>query len=149
MRFWDSSALVPVAVREAGSPAVRELLERDPAMVVWWAARVECESALARRRREGVVTAAAEAQARRVLEQLFQAADEVPATDGVRALALRVVRVHALRTADALQLAAALVWADGVLAGRELVTRDQRLAEAAAREGFTILGAPGDAERPA
>jgi predicted nucleic acid-binding protein len=143
MRFWDSSALVPVAVREASSPETRGLLESDPVVVVWWAARVECEAAVARRRREGLLAPPGEAQARRVLERIFQVAGEVPATDGVRQHAVRLVRVHALRAADALQLAAAVVWADGTLAGRELVTLDDRLAEAASREGFVVKGGLG------
>lgn len=138
MRFWDSSALVPLAVLEASSPGVRSLLESDPVLVVWWAARVECEAAVARRRREGLLSATGEAQARRVLEQIFRVAGEVPATDGVRQHALRLVRFHSLRSADALGLAAAMVWADGTLAGRELVTLDQRLADAASREGFAV-----------
>jgi uncharacterized protein len=140
MRFWDSSALVPVAVLEAGSLSGRGMLEADPVVIVWWASRVECEAAVARRRREGLLNAAGEAQARRVLERIFQVAGEVPATDAVRHQAVRLVRVHSLRAADALQLAAALVWADGALAGRELVTLDQRLADAASWEGFVVKG---------
>jgi hypothetical protein len=143
MRFWDSSALVPVAVLEASTPGVRRLLESDPSVVVWWAARVECESAVARRRREGSLGAAGESQARRVLERLFEVAGEVPATEGVRERALRLLRVHALHAADALQLAAALVWADGPPAERELVTLDERLADAASREGFSVRGVGG------
>jgi uncharacterized protein len=95
-------------------------------------------AAVARRRREGFLSAAGEAQARRALERIFQVAGEVPATDGVRLQGGRLVRVHALRAADALQLAAALVGADGTPAGRELVTLDPRLAEAASREGFAV-----------
>jgi uncharacterized protein len=140
MRFWDSSALVPVAVLEAGSSGMRGMVESDPVMVVWWAARVECEAAVARRRREGFLSAAGEGQARRALERIFQVAGEVAATDGVGLQAVRLVRVHALRAADALQLAAALVWADGTPAARELVTLDQRLATAASQEGFAVRG---------
>src|SRR5260370_26452703 len=140
MRFWDSSALLPVAVVEASTAGVRSVLESDPVVVVWWAARVECEAAVARRRREGLLSTASEAQARHVLERIFQVAGEVPATDGVRQHAVRLVRVHSLRAADALQLAAALGWADGTVAGRELVTLDQRLAEAASWGGVALTG---------
>ena len=48
---------------------------------------------------------------------------------------------HPLRTADALQLGAALVAADGDPQSLELVTLDRRLADAARREGFPVLGA--------
>jgi hypothetical protein len=53
----------------------------------------------------------------------------------------RLVMEHPLRTADALQLGAALVAADGDPQSLELVTLDRRLAEAARREGFPVLGA--------
>jgi hypothetical protein len=56
----------------------------------------------------------------------------------VKSIAIRLLRVHALRAADALQLAAALVWADGVPSGSVLHTHDRRLATAAEREGFEV-----------
>jgi len=52
----------------------------------------------------------------------------------------RIIMDHPLRTADALQLGAALVAADGDPQSLELVTLDGRLAEAARREGFPVLG---------
>jgi predicted nucleic acid-binding protein len=48
---------------------------------------------------------------------------------------------HPLRAADALQLGAALFAADGDPQSLELVTLDRRLADAARREGFPVLGA--------
>jgi predicted nucleic acid-binding protein len=47
--------------------------------------------------------------------------------------------MHAIGAADAFQLAAATVWADGLPRGSVLVTLDKRLAEAARLEGFTVL----------
>ncbi len=58
-----------------------------------------------------------------------------------RVHAERIVTDHPLRTADALQLAAALIAADGDPRSLELVTLDRRLADAARREGFPVLGA--------
>lgn len=57
----------------------------------------------------------------------------------MKAIATRLLRVHAFRAADALQLGAALAWADGHAEGAVLHTFDQRLAEAASREGFRVL----------
>ena len=54
--------------------------------------------------------------------------------------ARRLVRVHDLRAADAFQLAAARVAADGQPGTLPLVTLDERLALAASREGFRVLG---------
>ncbi len=53
--------------------------------------------------------------------------------------ALRSVRTHNLSAANGLQLAAALTWSGESPEGHELVTLDQRLHEAAEREGFTVV----------
>jgi hypothetical protein len=126
-------------VDESHSALVRGLHERDPALTMWWATPVECASALARERRAGRLSSQAEAGAIALLRELAQACAEVAPTAAVRGLAERAVRVHALRSADALQLAAALVWCEHSPDGRELVTFDRRLHEAARREGFTVL----------
>ncbi len=57
----------------------------------------------------------------------------------VRSAAIRVLRVHPLRAADALQLGAAIVVSEGHPSTLPLVTLDDRLALAAEREGFTIV----------
>jgi hypothetical protein len=51
------------------------------------------------------------------------------------------LRAHPLRAADALQLAAALMWCDEAPTGETLVCLDDRLRDAARREGFAILPA--------
>ena len=66
---------------------------------------------------------------------------EVPASDLVRNRAFRCLRLHGLRTGDALQLAAALEWVDSAPGGASLVTLDDRLGDAARAEGFTVLPA--------
>jgi hypothetical protein len=58
----------------------------------------------------------------------------------LRRLAQRLVRVHPLRAADAFQLAAALVAAEPDPSGVEFVCLDPRLANAASREGFRVVG---------
>jgi uncharacterized protein len=62
----------------------------------------------------------------------------VPA-DAVRRTAERLLRVHPLRCADSLQLAAALISADHDPATLEIVCLDARLTGAARREGFAVL----------
>ena len=64
---------------------------------------------------------------------------EVPPTDGIRDAAVRLVRAHDLRAADAFHLAAAVVASDGEPSGLSFVTLDERLALAASREGFPIV----------
>ena len=60
-------------------------------------------------------------------------------TTGLRATALRVLGIHALRGGDALQLAAALEAARGRPSTLPFVCLDQRLADAASREGFLVV----------
>jgi predicted nucleic acid-binding protein len=57
----------------------------------------------------------------------------------VRQTAIRLLRVHPLRTADALQLGAAIVAAEDHPATLPLGTLDERLAQAAEREGFAVV----------
>jgi predicted nucleic acid-binding protein len=61
------------------------------------------------------------------------------ATDRLRDIAERLVRIHPLRAADALQLAAATVAAEGQPANLPIVTMDDRLTLAADREGFPVV----------
>ena len=139
MRFWDSSALIPLFVREEHSPLVEALVGDDPEMMVWWAGPVECASAVHRLRREGVFAAAAAAEVLATLSAALDAANVVQPGDALRAKALRLLGVHPLRAADALQLAAAQLWAREMPAGRDFVCLDERLRSAAILEGFRVL----------
>jgi predicted nucleic acid-binding protein len=136
--FWDSSALVPMLIAEARSEVVTALLAGDDAPVVWWATPLECQSALRRRHRETPWPADQLAAATERLRLLVQHADTVAPTDDLRRRAGRLLAVHPLRAADALQLAAALIWCEEQPHGEGFVTLDAGLAEAAAAEGFVI-----------
>lgn len=139
MRFWDTSAIVPLCVSEPVSPLTRRLAESDPSLAVWWASRTECLSALVRRRREGHFGPTAEKHACRALEALAREWSEVLPTEALRKRAERLLGVHPLRAADAFQLAAALVWSRGETRGHHFICFDERLRAAARREGFLVL----------
>jgi hypothetical protein len=139
MRFWDSSAIVPLCVVEPNSATARALVDRDPAISVWWATRTECVSALARRAREGAIEPAGARAARRVLAALAATWVELLPSETLRETAERLLAVHPLRAADAFQLAAALAWCGGRPPGHGIVTLDDRVRDAAAREGFDAL----------
>ncbi len=141
MRFWDTSALLPLFVAEKESARARSWLRRDPAVVVWTLTRVELLSALARREREEPSAARALLRPGRSVLAAWEEWSEVVALEPVRRQAERLVSVHPLRAADALQLGAALVATDLEPGGREFVTFDERLATAALKEGFSVLGA--------
>jgi hypothetical protein len=138
MKFWDASAVVPLLLVEEGRDAMLSELERDNTMFVWWATPVECVSAISRREREGALGLADATSAIDRLHALSQAWSEVLPTDAVRSRAQRLLRVHALRAADSLQLAAALVAAEGDPRRLPFVCLDERLNEAATREGFSV-----------
>lgn len=138
MKFWDASAVVPLLVAESSTAALQALASRDADMLVWWATPIECASALARLERDGALEDAQAAAAFDRLKQLSGAWHEVEAGDAVRDTAVRFLRVHPLRAADALQLAAAFVAANRQPATLELVTLDDRVAAAARKEGFVL-----------
>jgi hypothetical protein len=140
LRFWDSSAIMPLIVAEASTDAVQAIAEDDPSMCVWWGTEVECVSALARLEREDALTEATIIAALERLDSVAEAWNEVQPIAALRRVARRLLRVHDLRAGDALQLAAAVVVAEGLPASLEIVTLDERLAAAARREGFTVDG---------
>ncbi|MEW6223667.1 MAG: type II toxin-antitoxin system VapC family toxin [Chloroflexota bacterium] len=139
VRFWDTSAIVPLLVDEPMSRAIGEAYERDPVVVVWWATSVECTSAIARRERDGLLASGPAAGALARLSAQVDAWEEIEPSPRVRSTAERVCRTHPLRAADAFQLAAAIVAADGDPGTLPFVTLDERLADAARREGFPIV----------
>src|SRR2546425_12889169 len=142
MRFWDASAIVPLLMTEATTKTLQGLAAADPAMLVWWATEVECASAIARLERDGSLDESAVAQAFDRLKQLAGGWHEVDPSDGVREAAVRFLRVHPLRAADALQLAAAFIAAERRPSSLEVVTLDDRLAAAARKEGFALIEVP-------
>ena len=139
MKFWDSSVIVPLLANQASSVAVSNEVERDPDLVVWWGTGVECVSAFTRLEREGRITAAELVAAIDNLPALAASWQEVQPAARVRQTAERLLRVHPLRAADALQLAAAIAAADGDPRSLPFVTLDDRLARAAEREGFPVV----------
>lgn len=139
MKFWDSSAIIPLCLREKRSVVMKGFIKDDEDIVVWWTTRIECLSALSRRQREGVLPSGDEAKARTVLSALAATWSEVQPTETVRMRAERLLSIHPLRAADALQLASALIWAQETPRGLDFVCLDQNLREGALKEGFFVL----------
>ena len=139
MRFWDSSALLPLFVQEATSGAVADAYELDADVIAWWATQVECASTLARLERDGRLSGPALTAALGRVARFAAAWHEVQPLPVIRQTAVRLLRVHDLRAADALQLAAALTASEGQPDSLPFVTLDARLAAAADREGFGIV----------
>jgi len=138
VRFWDSSAVVPLLVQQERSSRVAAWVTGDDAMVVWTLTPVEVVSAVRRLVREKALSEEAARTTELRLGEMMDRCHVVIDVDAVKSLATRLLRLHPLRAFDALQLGAALHWAEGHPQGRSLHTFDDRLAEAAQREGFVV-----------
>jgi uncharacterized protein len=139
VRFWDASAIVPLLMAETTTKTVQKYAADDPVMLVWWSSHVECASAIARLEREGALDASAAHLAFDRLRRLAHAWHEVDPSDLICETAVRLLRVHPLRAADALQLAAAFIAAERRPSSLKVVTLDDRLAAAARKEGFVVV----------
>ena len=139
MRFWDASAIVPLLVSEPTRETLLGLLDGDSGMLVWWGTPVECTSAIARREREGALSVTEATGAVQRLRDISSGWHEILPSEIVRSVAQRLLRVHPLRAADSLQLAAAVVASEREPATLAFVSLDERLSEAASREGFPVI----------
>jgi len=138
MKFWDSSALVPLLLAGDSTPHVTSLALQDAETVVWWATPVECASAIARVERTNELSPDGADAAFARLNALAASWLQVEPSDEIRETARRLLRVHPLRAADSLQLAAAFVAAERRPPTMTFVTLDCDLRTAAAREGFVV-----------
>jgi predicted nucleic acid-binding protein len=139
MKFWDASAIIPLLANEPTRSRMLNILNEDPQVLFWWGTPVEIASALARLERDQLLSASDFARAFDTARRLTESWQEVVPSDAVRRTAERLLRVHPLRAADSLQLAAALIAADHEPANLEIVCLDTRLIAAAQREGFNVL----------
>lgn len=138
MKFWDSSAILPLVVKEKTTPTVLTAYRNDPEIVVWWATEIECVSALSRLSREGMIDENDLAIASERLTSLTQSWYVVQPTDRLRQIACRMLRVHLLRAADAQQLSAAMLASEMQPSSMPMYCFDHRLTAAARKEGFAV-----------
>jgi predicted nucleic acid-binding protein len=136
--FWDTSAIVHICVPGQTSGAAKTLL-REQTPVVWWTTPVEVQSVLERLRSSGAMTSAAYLASRLRLRQLLGSWREIQPTEPVRELACVQLERFRVRAADALQLAAALVWCKQKPSGRLFVCNDDKLSTAAVQSGFDTV----------
>jgi predicted nucleic acid-binding protein len=141
VRFWDTSALAPLLIDEPSTPAIRELLASDPDVLVWVLTGVELLSVLGRLGRAAPGLDDVLPAVRLDAMELFKLWATVTHVEGVRRRAERLVGVHPLSAADAMQLGAALLASGDRPETLPLVTLDRNLARAAQLEGFRVLPA--------
>ncbi len=135
LAFWDTSALVPLCVRQSITPRAVALYKVHDA-VVWWATPVEIASAIARLLRMQQLDSRDWSKARKLAKRLASSWFVIQPSDALRARSVELVDRYDLRAADSLQLAAALEWCEGVPEGHVFLTIDQTLREAALLSGF-------------
>jgi len=138
MKFWDSSAIVPLVVEEEETDYCIKTLSSDQEMLVWCLSRLEVVSALCRRVRDGTLSEQYFQKAKRHLNDLIEHAYEVKAIEKVRHRALRLLEVHPLRAADACQLSSVLIATQEDPDRLPIVCFDDRLKKAAFKEGFAV-----------
>lgn len=139
MRFWDSSAIVPLVIQETVTEKARDLYREDPRLVTWLLSPVEVVSALCRREREGALKRNQRTLAEARLDRLIAPSTRVIDVELVAHRARRLLALHPVRAADALQLAAALIACEERPELLPFVTFDERLSDAANREGFVVI----------
>jgi predicted nucleic acid-binding protein len=138
MIFWDSSAIVPLVVNEEETDYCLKTLTHDQEMMVWCLSKVEITSALCRQVRDNMLSDIEFQKAKNRLNDLIERAYEVKAIEKVKQRALRLLEVHPLRAADACQLGSALVASQEDPGRLSMVCFDQRLTNAAIKEGFAV-----------
>ena len=136
--FWDTSALVPLCVRQATSQGFRKLWRQSNRVVVWWGATVEIRSALSRLQQQNHINAQGLQFALARLEAMCGQWREISASEKVREIAEDLPDTYGLKALDSFQLAAALVWCNEKPKGRLFICDDTRLGEAAQRAGFKV-----------
>ena len=135
--FWDTSALVPLCVRQGITPRAIALYKIHD-VVVWWATPVEMASALARLVRMKQLDSNDWAKARKVAKRLADSWYMIQPSDALRTKSAQLVDRFELQAADSFQLAAALEWCEDAPQGRVLLAADQKLREAALLTGFDV-----------
>lgn len=139
MSFWDSSALGSLLLQEANALEIRSIYDQSETFVMWTLTPVEVVSALYQAARTNRISAEGLRQAEQWLKEAIESFNFVKDIEQVKHRAERILRIHPLKAADALQLAAALVYYDDKPQSQLLITLDTKLAQAGFKEGFTIL----------
>lgn len=139
MNFWDSSALLPLFIQEETTRTILELKAGSREIVIWTLTPVEVVSAVSRSLRLGRLSAEDAEKAISYWQGFLSELYLVKNIEGVKWKAMRLLRLHSLRAADACQLGAALLACEDNTRGQTFFTLDAKLAQAASKEGFRVL----------
>jgi uncharacterized protein len=132
--YFDTSSLVKLYVEEEGSEGVRKLLQRAELVATSVVAYPEARAALARQRREGGLTSAGYARARRDFEQDWPRYLTIEVSEAVYRSAGDLDEKHRLRGFDSLHLASYVFLRRGGAGQVRFSAFDDALNRAARRE---------------
>jgi len=138
--FVDSSALLKRYRKEAGTERVSELLEGSDRLVIARLALVEVSSALVRRARTtGVPAGELQTAIAELDDEVAESFDIVELDELVMDRAVAMARQYALRGADAIQLACALLIHEQIQQSEFLLlSSDTELNAAALAAGIKV-----------
>ena len=134
--YLDSSDVVKLYVQEAATPRIKGLTATADEMATSRIAYAEVRGAMARKHREGGITAADHAEAVAKFKADWPRFVVVEVTQQVVELAADFCGAHVLRALDAIHLASAKLLADSQTAPVRVSSSDRRLASAAKAEGL-------------
>jgi predicted nucleic acid-binding protein len=139
--YLDASAWVKRYYQETGTAWVQELFARNPALACAALGLVEVMATLARKKKAGEIAVAGFAQKTQELEADWEDFIQVQTTAEVTERAKTLAKEMALRGADAVHLASALILQDRFTEEDSLifVTSDKELKEAAQQSGLTTI----------
>lgn len=137
--FWDTSAIIPLCVRQDSTPEARRVGRMFSKRIIWAGTRVEITSSISRLKRMGEIDARNMSVARRQWKKFLGPAHEVKEMSRLLSLAVDLPEQYGIRSLDAFQLAAALVWCNEKPSNRPFVCSDKRLSEAATAAGFDVV----------
>jgi uncharacterized protein len=137
--FWDTSALVPLCLRQDETTRAQQLSRQYGKIIVWWGTSVEAYSSLNRLFQEGEIDEPGLEQAISRLDLLRTSWSEILPTEQLRELAESMPQKYNLRALDSLQLAAAFVWCNERPQKRPFICFDTRLSQAATLAGFAAI----------
>lgn len=138
IHFWDASALIPLLIKESSSDIAYGWHAACEQMTCWTLTSTEIYSALCRRMRDHELSSSSFSEVVYLWNDLETSILHVDDLQGAKKRAERLLRIHPLKAADALQLAAALIITDEYPQGHAFYTFDSRLALAARKEGFSV-----------
>jgi predicted nucleic acid-binding protein len=136
--FWDTSALIPLCTWQMQTAQARRLYAGF-GVVVWWATPVEIISGLTRLERMGEIDHDEFLAGKQQAQALSMIWNSIRPPTSIAAQACSLLELYPLRSADALQLSAAMEYfGHATSQGNVFITADQRLADAARRIGFLV-----------